>query len=48
MFLEKLEVGVYRVNCYVIADKNSMSAAVIDPGADFENIRDIIEDNGLI
>ena len=47
MFLEKLEVGVYRVNCYVIADKNSMSAAVIDPGADFENIRDIIEDNGF-
>lgn len=47
MFLEKLEVGVYRVNCYVIADKNSMSAAVIDPGDDFENIRDIIEDNGF-
>lgn len=47
MFLEKIEAGVYRVNCYIIADKSSLKAAVIDPGGSFENIRDVIEENGF-
>ena len=47
MFLEKLEVGVYKVNCYIIADEDSSKAAVIDPGADFEDINLVLEENGF-
>lgn len=47
MFLEKIEVGVYKVNCYIFADEDNLKAAVIDPGADFHNINSVLEENGF-
>lgn len=43
MFLEKLEVGPLGANCYIIAQSKGKEAVVIDPGADEEEILDIIK-----
>ncbi len=44
--VEKVAVGAYEVNCWIIWGK-SKQAIVIDPGADAEKIKKVIEDNGL-
>lgn len=38
MYINKLSVGMLQTNCYVIADENTKSAAVIDPGGDADKI----------
>ncbi len=48
MFLQKVDAGIYGVNCYILADDKNMIAAVIDPGGDAEKISAIIEENELI
>lgn len=42
MFLECLPVGPLASNCYIIADKKSKKAAIIDPGGDSNKILDVI------
>ncbi|KAB3527667.1 MBL fold metallo-hydrolase [Alkaliphilus serpentinus] len=47
MFLEKLSVGIYGVNCYIIADDATGKATVIDPGGDSDKILKVLEENEL-
>lgn len=47
MFLEKLEVGAFGANCYIIGDKDSREVAIIDPGGSTERIIKILDDNNL-
>jgi glyoxylase-like metal-dependent hydrolase (beta-lactamase superfamily II) len=44
---EKLPLGKFTTNCYVIADERSKEAVVIDPADDFEEIKKFIEENEL-
>ncbi len=47
MFLERIPAGIYAVNCYVLGDKATNKAAVIDPGGDVDRIMKMLEDNNL-
>lgn len=47
MFLQKMALGVYGVNCYVLGDDKTSEAAVIDPGGEAEKIIKVLEDNEL-
>lgn len=47
MFLERIPAGIYAVNCYVLGDKATNKAAVIDPGGDVDRIIKMLEDNNL-
>lgn len=47
MFLQKLEVGVLKANCYIIGDEITREAAVIDPGGDAEKIQKVLQENEL-
>ncbi len=46
MFLETFEVGIYAVNCYIVADDNKVGA-VIDPGGNVDKIKKLIDKRGL-
>ncbi len=43
----KVVVGVLAVNCYIVWDKETREAAVIDPGGDPENIVAVVESEKL-
>lgn len=43
MIIEKLAVGAYAANCFIIGDEVSKSAIVVDPGAEAERIYKKIE-----
>lgn len=45
MFLQRLEAGIYGVNCYIVGDENTQKCIVIDPGGDFEKINEILLEN---
>src|SRR3990172_7565562 len=47
MILMRLIVGPLQVNCYILADKKTKEAVVIDPGDDAQDILKIIKDHGL-
>ncbi|AOY76952.1 MBL fold metallo-hydrolase [Clostridium formicaceticum] len=47
MILERLSVGVYGANCYIIGDEKTDEAAVVDPGGDADKILKVLEDKGL-
>lgn len=47
MIIEKIVVGSYAANCYVIADSESKKAVVVDPGAEGERIAQFIEKLGV-
>ncbi len=47
MFLERIPAGIYAVNCYVLGDKVTNKALVIDPGGDVDRILKLLEDNDL-
>ena len=47
MFLERIPAGIYAVNCYVLGDKATNKALVIDPGGDVDRILKLLEDNDL-
>lgn len=47
MFLQRMAVGVYGANCYILGDDKTNEAAVIDPGGDAKEILTMLEDNGL-
>jgi glyoxylase-like metal-dependent hydrolase (beta-lactamase superfamily II) len=42
MILETICVGVFEVNCYILASRNESEAIIIDPGADEHKIRRIL------
>lgn len=44
MILEKITVGSYMSNCYIVGCEETKEAAVIDPGADFKKIDETIEE----
>ncbi|MFQ5957347.1 MAG: MBL fold metallo-hydrolase [Candidatus Brocadiales bacterium] len=48
MILETLEVGPLAVNCYILGSREGGEAAVIDPGADPDNIMRVLEARGLL
>ena len=47
MVIETFPVGPLQCNCSILADDESRSAIVIDPGGDFDNIRARLEKKGL-
>lgn len=47
MKFERLSLGVFQTNCYVVFDEKTNETAVIDPGGDFPEIKSFIENNGL-
>ena len=47
MLFEALEVGVYGANCYIAGSEETMEAAIIDPGADFNKIDSKLKELGL-
>ncbi len=47
MYVNKLVVGALATNCYIIANNNTKSCAVIDPGDDSKKIMNIIESEGF-
>ncbi|MBI2287423.1 MAG: MBL fold metallo-hydrolase [Chloroflexi bacterium] len=47
MILEKLEVGAYAANCYIIGDESSKEGLIIDPGAEANRISRKVKDLGL-
>jgi hydroxyacylglutathione hydrolase len=47
MIIEKIEVGDFATNCYLLACKKSKKTVIIDPGADTEKINSAIQKNSL-
>lgn len=47
MEFKRLPLGIYQANCYVINDKETHEAAVIDPGGDFEELKKYLDENEL-
>lgn len=47
MILDKIAVGSYAANCYIVADEVTKEALVVDPGAEPERILKRIADHGL-
>ena len=43
MEIKKIVTGVYQANCYVIMDKNTNEAIVIDPGGNVDDIVRVID-----
>lgn len=41
--LETILVGLTQVNCYILADKRTREAVIIDPGADYDRIKERLE-----
>lgn len=47
MKFKRLPLGIYQANCYILWDEDTAKAAVIDPGGDFEELREYIEKSNL-
>jgi hydroxyacylglutathione hydrolase len=47
MELYRIIVGQLEVNCFILADKNTKEAVIIDPGEDAQDILKIIKEYGL-
>lgn len=47
MQIEKLVVGEFAVNCYVVSASSSRDALVIDPGSEGERILEFVQHKGL-
>jgi len=47
LIIERLVVGPFQTNCYVVGDAATLEGAVIDPGGDSRHILDVIEHLGL-
>jgi Zn-dependent hydrolases, including glyoxylases len=47
MKFERFPLGIYQANCYVIFDENNFESAIIDPGGDFDILKEFIEKNEL-
>lgn len=47
MLIKKIVVGMLEVNCYLVGDESTKEIFIIDPGADYKNIKNIIDKEGL-
>jgi len=47
MKFERMPLGIFQTNCYIVYDEKTLETAVIDPGGDFPAIKSYIEANGL-
>lgn len=47
MLIEKIVVGEMQANCYVLAETKNSASIIIDPGADYEDIKAILDQNKL-
>ncbi|HTY45315.1 MAG TPA: MBL fold metallo-hydrolase [Patescibacteria group bacterium] len=47
MIIESVEVGVFQANCYVIAERPSGQAIIIDPGDQERKIRKVLDAHNL-
>jgi hydroxyacylglutathione hydrolase len=47
MIIRNIVVGALETNCYVVGDESTKEAFVIDPGADYEQIKKVIDEEGL-
>ena len=45
--IQKLEVGPLGANCYIVSDKATKSAVLIDPGGEPGRIKDALKKGGL-
>ncbi len=45
--VHKIVVGQLDTNCYILSEKKSKQCTIIDPGADYKRIKDLISDKGL-
>ena len=46
MLIKKVVAGIYQANCYIIMDKNTNEAVVLDPGGDVDDIVNVIDSIG--
>lgn len=46
MIINAVEVGMLATNCYIVMDENSKEAFIVDPGADGEELKEIIDNMG--
>jgi len=47
MFLRKIVVGEFEVNCYIIAEEEKGKGLIIDPGGNSQAILDVVKKNKL-
>ena len=47
MILEQIKVGSMQVNCYILGDDRTRRAAVIDPGDDYDKIKNTLAKKNL-
>ena len=47
MIIKTIVVGMLETNCYIVGDDSSKDVFIIDPGADFKKIKNIIDTDGL-
>lgn len=47
MILKSMEAGPLQVNCYIIGNKETKEAMVVDPGGDAQRIYDYLQSEGL-
>jgi hydroxyacylglutathione hydrolase len=47
VIIKTIVVSSLESNCYLVGDEDTKEIFVIDPGADYKKIKDIIDENGL-
>ena len=47
MILERLELGMYGTNCYIVGDESTKEGLIIDPGSDANQILNQVKELGL-
>lgn len=47
MYIETIVVGMMEANCYIVGDKSTKEVFIIDPGADYKKIKNIIDRDNL-
>lgn len=47
MFIERLVVGPYQTNCYILGEEATQSAWIIDPGADAASIIEVLKSKNV-
>lgn len=47
MFIERLVVGPYQTNCYILGEEETQSAWIIDPGAEAASIIEVLKSRNV-
>ena len=45
MILEKLKLGSYKANCYIVGSEKSKDVIIIDPGSESKRVKELIFEN---